>query len=106
MRVESLRLENQKRSNGLTLNMEQKTVIVTGASSGVGLNGAKALADKGWHVIMACRNLEKTQTVAREIGMPAGSYTILKLDLASLGSVRQFVSDFRATGQVAGIAGV
>ena len=33
--------------------MEQKTVIVTGASSGVGLNGAKALADKGWHVIMA-----------------------------------------------------
>jgi len=97
--VESLRLENQKRSNGLTLNMEQKTVIVTGASSGVGLNGAKALADKGWHVIMACRNLEKTQTVAREIGMPAGSYTILKLDLASLGSVRQFVSDFRATGR-------
>jgi NAD(P)-dependent dehydrogenase (short-subunit alcohol dehydrogenase family) len=37
--------------------------------------------------------------VANEIGMPAGSYTIIKLDLSSLGSVRQFVSDFRATGR-------
>ena len=79
--------------------MEQKTVIVTGASSGVGLNAAKALADQGWHVIMACRNLAKARAAANEIGMPTGSYTILKLDLASLGSVRQFVSDFRATGR-------
>jgi protochlorophyllide reductase len=78
---------------------QQKTVIVTGASSGVGLNAAKALADLGWHVVMACRNLEKTQSAAKAMGMSAGSYTILPLDLASLASVRQFVSDFRATGR-------
>lgn len=78
---------------------KQKTVVITGASSGVGLNAAKALADKGWHVVMACRNLEKAQQAAQDIGMPEGIYTILHLDLSSLGSVRQFVSDFRATGR-------
>jgi protochlorophyllide reductase len=78
---------------------QQKTVIVTGASSGVGLNAAKALADRGWHVVMACRNLDKTKQVAEEIGMPNGSYSMIRLDLGSLASVRQFVSDFRATGR-------
>jgi len=48
---------------------------------------------------MACRNLEKTQAAAKDIGMPAGSYSVIHLDLASLASVRQFVSDFRATGR-------
>ncbi|HIK15876.1 MAG TPA: protochlorophyllide reductase [Leptolyngbyaceae cyanobacterium M33_DOE_097] len=82
--------------------MEQdrkSTVVVTGASSGVGLNAAKALADRGWHVVMACRNLDKAKTAAKEIGMPEGSYTVLHLDLASLDSVKQFVKDFRATGR-------
>ncbi|MBE9156383.1 protochlorophyllide reductase [Nodosilinea sp. LEGE 06152] len=78
---------------------QQKTVIVTGASSGVGLNAAKALADRGWHVVMACRNIDKTKQVAQEIGMPNGSYSIIHLDLGSLASVRQFVSDFRSTGR-------
>ncbi len=78
---------------------QQKTVIVTGASSGVGLNAAKALADRGWHVVMACRNLDKTKQVAQEIGIPSDRHSIIHLDLGSLASVRQFVSDFRATGR-------
>ena len=81
--------------------MEQQryNVIITGASSGVGLYAAKALAEKGWHVIMACRNLPKTEQAAKAVGMATGSYSIIKLDLASLESVRQFVEDFRATGK-------
>ncbi|MGV2830195.1 protochlorophyllide reductase [Myxosarcina sp. GI1(2024)] len=75
------------------------TVIITGASSGVGLYAAKALSDRGWHVVMACRNLPKAEKVAAEVGMKPDSYTILHLDLASLDSVRQFVNDFRATGR-------
>ncbi|MBE9222459.1 protochlorophyllide reductase [Cyanobacterium stanieri LEGE 03274] len=79
---------------------QKSTVIITGASSGVGLQGAKALAKTGkWHVIMACRNLEKTQKVAKEVGIPEDSYQIIHLDLASLNSVRKFVEDFRATGR-------
>ena len=77
----------------------QKTVIVTGASSGVGLYAAKSLANRGWHVVMACRDLDKTRKVAQEVNIPQDSYSIIKLDLASLDSVRQFVNDFRATGR-------
>ncbi len=78
---------------------QQPTVIITGASSGVGLNAAKTLVDRGWHVIMACRNLEKAQQAALAIGMAADSYSLIHLDLASLASVRQFVKDFRASGR-------
>ncbi|MEL6439877.1 MAG: protochlorophyllide reductase [Cyanobacteria bacterium J06621_8] len=78
---------------------QESTVIVTGASSGVGLSAAKALADRGWHVVMACRNLSKTQQVAQQVGIPESKYSIIHLDLASLDSVRQFVQDFRATGK-------
>ncbi len=77
----------------------QSTVVITGASSGVGLYAAKALAAKGWHVVMACRDLAKTEKVAQEVGIPKGSYSILHIDLGSLASVRQFVEKFRATGK-------
>lgn len=75
------------------------TVIITGASSGVGLYAAKALAKRGWHVIMACRDLEKARKAAQEVGMPDDSYTIMHIDLGSLESVQKFVKDFRATGK-------
>ncbi|MEM9978255.1 MAG: SDR family NAD(P)-dependent oxidoreductase, partial [Cyanobacteria bacterium P01_D01_bin.2] len=78
---------------------QQSTAVVTGASSGVGLYAAKALADRGWHVVMACRNLPKTEKVAKEVGLAKDSYTIMKLDLASLDSVRSFVNEFRASGK-------
>ncbi len=75
------------------------TVIVTGASAGVGLYAALALAKRGCHVVMACRNLDKAKAAAKEVGIPEGSYTLMKLDLASLESVRKFVSAFRAMGR-------
>lgn len=80
---------------------EQKsTVIITGASSGVGLYAAKALAMReNWHVIMACRDLEKSQKVAQDLNIPEDNYTIMHIDLASLGSVRNFVNRFRETGR-------
>ena len=79
--------------------VRESTVVVTGASSGVGLYAAKALAQRGWHVIMACRNLSKTKKVAQEVGISQDKYSIIHLDLASLDSVHQFVKDFRATGR-------
>ncbi len=77
----------------------QSTVIVTGASSGVGLYGAKALAQRGWHVIMACRDLNKAEKAAQDLSIPKDKYTLMHIDLGSLDSVRQFVSNFRATGR-------
>ncbi|AMW27425.1 protochlorophyllide reductase [Arthrospira platensis] len=78
---------------------QKSTVIVTGASSGVGLYAAKALADRGAHVIMACRNLEKAEAAAQELGIPEDSRTMLHIDLGSLESVRRFINSFRATGR-------
>ena len=80
--------------------MAKSTVIITGASSGVGLHAANALAKTGqWDVIMACRNREKTENAAQSLGMPQENYSIMDIDLASLDSVRQFVNNFRQTGK-------
>ena len=77
----------------------QPTVIITGTSSGVGLYAAKSLVARGWYVIMACRNVEKTYNAAQMVGISPENYTIIPVDLASLGSVRYFVQQFRATGR-------
>lgn len=78
----------------------KSTVVITGASSGVGLQAAKALSQtKQWHVVMACRNLSKAERAAQAVEMPPDSYTVMHLDLASLESVRQFVKDFKTSGR-------
>ena len=66
----------------------QQTALVTGASSGVGLWTAQALAAQGWHVIMACRDLAKAESAAREIGIAPDKRTLMHLDLADFDSVR------------------
>jgi protochlorophyllide reductase len=78
--------------------MPSPVVIITGASSGVGLWAAKALAMRGWHIVMACRDLPKAESAARDTGIPEASRTLLHIDLGSLASVRDFVAAFRATG--------
>lgn len=67
--------------------MAGKRIIVTGATNGVGLGTARALANAGAHVIMAVRNTELGAQRAAEIG---GSTAVLRLDLADLSSVRAF----------------
>jgi protochlorophyllide reductase len=74
-------------------------VVITGASSGVGLYAAKAMAKRGWHVVMACRDLAKAKTAAEGVGMTPDSYSLMHIDLGSLESVRKFVADFRASGK-------
>lgn len=48
----------------LKVNLEGKTVLITGANSGLGKATAKFMANKGCKVIMACRNM-KTGVEAR-----------------------------------------
>ncbi|OBK76752.1 SDR family NAD(P)-dependent oxidoreductase [Mycobacterium sp. 1274761.0] len=64
-----------------------KRIIVTGATNGVGLGTARALAKAGAHVIMAVRNTQLGAQRAKEIG---GSTSIIKVDLADLSSVHAF----------------
>lgn len=61
--------------------------VVTGASSGIGLETAKALAAAGAHVVLAVRNLDKGRTAAEQM---TGDVEVARLDVADLSSVRAF----------------
>ena len=76
----------------------QPVVIITGASSGVGLWTARSLADRGWLVIMACRDLAKAQAAADEVGIAADRRRILHIDLGDQASVRHFATQFHGLG--------
>ena len=68
-----------------------RTAVVTGASSGLGLETARVLAARGATVVLACRDTEKARRAAGQIETEAGraSVRVVRLDLASLASVRQ-----------------
>ena len=72
--------------------------LVTGASSGLGRETARALAAVGSHVILAGRNDEKLAAVAQQITekAPQASVEVGHLDLTSLAQVRRFAEDFLA----------
>ncbi|TQR88271.1 SDR family NAD(P)-dependent oxidoreductase [Mycobacterium hodleri] len=72
-------------------NLTGKRVVVTGATNGVGLATAGALARAGAHVILAVRNVELGAQRAAEIG---GDTSVVKLDLADQSSVRAFPNLF------------
>ena len=87
--------EQPKVLGGLKIGTRKLTVI-TGASSGLGLNCAATLAKTGRHfVVMAVRDVEKGKRVAKEMGMPDDSYVVMKLELGSLRSVRDFVDNLK-----------
>lgn len=67
--------------------MRGTRIIVTGATNGVGLGTATALARAGAQVILAVRNLELGARRAAEID---GDTSVVKLDLADQASVRAF----------------
>jgi NAD(P)-dependent dehydrogenase (short-subunit alcohol dehydrogenase family) len=71
--------------------MTGRTVIITGANSGIGRAAATALAEHNARVVLAARDTTKGQDAAA--GM-AGTTEVRRLDLASLDSVRQFAADW------------
>ena len=75
-----------------------RVAIVTGANSGLGSETALALAAKGAHVVLACRDAAKAQSALQAIraANPAASVEVMALDLASLASVRAFAEAFVA----------
>ncbi|MBW4840915.1 MAG: SDR family oxidoreductase [Paenibacillaceae bacterium] len=80
----------------------KKTVIITGANSGMGYATTVELAKKGYHVVMACRDerrgLRALEEARKESDSPA--IELMKLDLGSLAQIRLFAEEFRATYDV------
>ncbi|GFG37272.1 hypothetical protein Cfor_10964 [Coptotermes formosanus] len=75
--------------------MDGKTVIVTGANTGIGKETARDLARRGAKVILACRNLEEGNKARVDIVQSTGNtlVEVQHLDLSSLDSVRKFASN-------------
>src|SRR6476620_1789721 len=75
-----------------------RIAIVTGANSGLGYDTAAVLADKGAHVVLAVRNVDKGRQAADKIkaASPNAVVTLQELDLTSLDSVRKAADELRA----------
>ncbi|MFF7314866.1 oxidoreductase [Streptomyces sp. NPDC008137] len=69
-----------------------RTVVVTGANSGIGLTATDALARAGAHVVLAVRDPERGRAAAATV---RGSTEVRRLDLADLSSVREFAEAWR-----------
>lgn len=75
-----------------------KVVLVTGATSGVGLEAARIFVQRGAKLIMACRNATKMAAVATQFlaEYPTADIIQLRIDLSDLDTVHQFVAAFKA----------
>src|SRR5215207_9073631 len=68
-----------------------RTIVITGANSGLGLRSAEALAAKGARVLLACRNAARAATALDAVKAKAtgAEPEVRTLDLQSLASVRE-----------------
>jgi len=69
--------------------------VVTGATSGIGLETARGLSRAGFDLVLACRNAAKAAATraAIEAETPGAAIETLPLDLASLASIRSFAAE-------------
>jgi len=70
--------------------MQKKICLITGANSGIGKASAIQIAEKGYHVIIACRNLSKGQAALQEIKEKSKSDAIefMHVDMSLQSSVK------------------
>jgi len=74
-----------------------KTIIVTGANTGLGFESVKAFVHNGANVVMACRSQEKGEMARKQIIRlyPSSIIQVMELDLADLKSIHNFAATFR-----------
>ncbi|KAM3593081.1 uncharacterized protein V6R79_005762 [Siganus canaliculatus] len=75
-----------------TARLDGKTVVITGANTGIGKETAIDLAKRGAKVIMACRDMGRAQSAANEVIEKSGNKNVIcmKLDLSNSKSIREF----------------
>ena len=77
--------------------MAGRTVLVTGATSGIGLEAARQLAQMGARVVLGARNPARASAVALEITRRGGAAEVLAVDLASFESTREAAARLSAS---------
>ncbi|KAK0133745.1 Retinol dehydrogenase 12 [Merluccius polli] len=87
-----LPVRNLLRPWSCTASLEGKTVLITGANTGIGKETALDLAKRGARIIMACRDAERGQAAVKEVvaGSQNADVAYMKLDLSDTKSIREF----------------
>ena len=91
-------MKNSKKWNTDNISDQKgKVAVVTGSSSGIGFEAARALADKNAEVIIAVRNKNKGEKAIQKImeQNKNANVKLMLLDLASLKSVKSFSEEFK-----------
>jgi NAD(P)-dependent dehydrogenase (short-subunit alcohol dehydrogenase family) len=77
--------------------MTQKTAVITGASSGLGLEAARSLAAQGWHVIAHGRDAARSKAAEAEIRAVAkGQVDMIRGDLALISDTARMADEISA----------
>jgi len=76
-----------------------RTAVVTGANTGIGFEAAAVLAQRGAITVLACRDTGKAERAAARLSAaaPQATVSVVRLDLASLDSVRAAAGQIRAS---------
>ncbi len=78
----------------LEVDASDRVAVVTGASSGIGIEVARGLLARRARVILAVRDVDKGERVRRELGALGERALVRRLDVSSLASVREFAASF------------
>ena len=86
------------KDEGLEGKLTDKVVLITGCSSGIGIETARAMAATGARVFAGVRNVAKGEDALGDI-LKSGRVELLKMDLNSLESVRQAAEEFKGKSE-------
>ncbi len=77
---------------GIEINLEGKTALITGASSGLGARFARVLAGAGAQVVIASRRVDRLKELRAEIESEGGQAHVVALDVTSTDSIRAAIA--------------
>lgn len=80
------------------MNLADKTCLITGATSGLGLAATKQFAKLGANVVLVCRNVQKGKNALEEVKreVPSANLDLMICDLSSIKSLMDFTQKFKA----------
>lgn len=81
------------------MNLADKTCLITGANSGLGLAATKQFARLGAKVVLVCKDSQKSRDAFAEVKreVPGAKLELMFCDLSSIKSIQNFLQKFKET---------